>query len=308
MLRHYRAMADDPRLDAFQRAIAAVVRPGDIVADIGCGLGIFAVFACRAGAARVYAIEDGPIAEVAREVLRANDCADRVQLLIGRSTALAAPERARVVLFEDYRLELSTPSVMRTVADLHARWLEPGGVMLPSRARQLLAPVEDPAGRREIDRFADRNDVVSGVSLVPTRRRAFAEPFPRRLTAGALLAEPTVVRDLPVGELAPAFAFDGRVTASRDGQLDGLLLWMELQLGDAWLSNSPAAPRSAWNPLLFPFESPLTLCAGESLQLTFEAAPFDEALVFRWNAATADQRASAHSLDSLPLLRPPRAG
>src|SRR5947208_2973116 len=132
MLRHYRALADDPRLPAFQRAIAEVVRPGDVVADIGCGLGTFAVFACHAGAARVWAVEQGPIVEVAREVVRANGCADRVKFLIGRSTAIEPPERARVVVFEDYRLELSSPEVLRTVADVQRRWLASGGVLIPS--------------------------------------------------------------------------------------------------------------------------------------------------------------------------------
>ncbi|MDB4971168.1 MAG: putative methylase [Myxococcales bacterium] len=305
MLRHYRAMADDPRLDAFQRAIAAAVRPGDVVADVGCGLGIFSIFACRAGAARVLAVEEGPIVEVAREVVRANGCADRVQFLVGRSTTLAPPERARVVLFEDYRLELSTPAVVRTVADLQARWLAEDGVMLPGRVRQYLAAVEDPAGRKEIDRFADRGDLVSGVSLLPTRRRAFAEPFPRRLAAGALLGEPIVAREAAVADLQAAFAIDAHLTATRDGQLDGLLSWIDLQLGDTWLSNAPAAPRSAWTPLLFPFETPLTIRNNDVLQATFEVAPFDEALVFRWSAAAAGARVAAHSLDSLPLLRPP---
>src|SRR5205823_458687 len=59
MIEHYRQLIDDPvRLGAFQRAIAGVVRPGDVVADIGCGLGTYAIFAARAGARRVFAVED----------------------------------------------------------------------------------------------------------------------------------------------------------------------------------------------------------------------------------------------------------
>ena len=53
-LRDYGAMiADAGRSNAYAKAIARAVRPGDTVADIGCGPGVFSLLACRAGARRV---------------------------------------------------------------------------------------------------------------------------------------------------------------------------------------------------------------------------------------------------------------
>lgn len=112
MIRRYRAMIDDPvRLAAFQDAITQVVRPGDVVVDLGCAMGNFSVFACRAGARRVYAVEASPIIEVAREVVRANGFSNRVRFLPGLSTAIDVPERAQVVIFEDYPATLLSPGV-----------------------------------------------------------------------------------------------------------------------------------------------------------------------------------------------------
>ena len=62
-------LRDRRRIDAFLQAIAAVVRPGDHVLDVGSGLGTFARAAARAGARRVTAIEADPTAAaLAREL------------------------------------------------------------------------------------------------------------------------------------------------------------------------------------------------------------------------------------------------
>lgn len=52
-----RMVADRPRTDAFAAAIREVVRPTDTVLDVGTGTGILAMLAARAGARKVYAID-----------------------------------------------------------------------------------------------------------------------------------------------------------------------------------------------------------------------------------------------------------
>ena len=69
---HRRMLNDRIRTEAFRDAIEKVVKPGDVVVDVGAGTGILSLFAARAGAARVYAIERSPTIEQAKAIARAN--------------------------------------------------------------------------------------------------------------------------------------------------------------------------------------------------------------------------------------------
>ena len=80
---HRTMIRDRVRTEAFRRAINSVVRPGDIVLDIGAGSGILSVFAARADAASVYAAERTSIATLAHEVAAANGAGEIVRVIHG---------------------------------------------------------------------------------------------------------------------------------------------------------------------------------------------------------------------------------
>ena len=302
MLQHFRELIDDPvRLGAFQRAIASVVHPGDVVADIGCGLGTYAIFAARAGARRVFAVDDSPIVEAAREVVRDNGADDVVELMSGYSTALEPPEGCDVVIFEDYLTTLVSPGKARVVADLETRWLKPGGRLLPPRARLWLAPVEDPEGHLRIDRFHWSKDRVFGIDFGSTRRRVFASPHARKLGTGALVAAPDLAHDYDLLHLKRVEVSATRtLTASRDGVIHGLLLWFDLELAGTWLGTGPMAPPSAWQQTLLPLGAPLPVTAGAPIEVSLQAAPLGEVLVWRWSVASGGRRVDASSLEGTP--------
>jgi ribosomal protein L11 methyltransferase len=78
----------------------SVIRPGDVVADLGSGSAVLSIAAAKLGAARVAAIElDHDAIENAEENVRSNGVADRVEVLEGdASTLLPLLAPVRVVL------------------------------------------------------------------------------------------------------------------------------------------------------------------------------------------------------------------
>jgi protein arginine N-methyltransferase 3 len=55
-----------------------------VVIDVGCGTGILSIFAARAGARKVYALDASDIAKRARQIVADNDLADTITVIQGK--------------------------------------------------------------------------------------------------------------------------------------------------------------------------------------------------------------------------------
>src|SRR5258706_10457449 len=139
----YGAMiADSSRLEAYKKAIAKAVQPGDSVLEIGCGPGALALLACQAGARRVYAIDSEEIVHFARELAAANGFADRMEFIQSDSRKIQLPERVNVIISD---IRGSLPFFGQAIAcleDARQRHLAPGGRLIPQRDTLKAAIIE----------------------------------------------------------------------------------------------------------------------------------------------------------------------
>ena len=151
-------MLDDlSRTRAFTRALHQVVQPGDVVIDIGTGTGALAVEAARAGAARVYAIEELAIADAAVQIFVANGVADRVSLVRGRSTRIELPERAHVLVSEILGNDPLAEDIIPIFRDARTRLLLPGARFVPRSVDIVALPVDLPDEFLAANTFTDGN-------------------------------------------------------------------------------------------------------------------------------------------------------
>jgi ribosomal protein L11 methylase PrmA len=66
---------DEARTDAYFKAICGnpEVFKDKVVLDVGCGSGILSIFAAKAGAKKVYAVDNSSIHLVAKEMIKLNN-------------------------------------------------------------------------------------------------------------------------------------------------------------------------------------------------------------------------------------------
>lgn len=97
-------LIDEPRTKAFEKAINKIVKPQHNVLDIGTGSGIMALFAAKAGAKEVRAIEFDPcVADIARDNFINNGYKDKIQLIVDDARTLKFDKNIRkfdVVIME----------------------------------------------------------------------------------------------------------------------------------------------------------------------------------------------------------------
>ncbi len=140
---HRTMICDRVRTEAFRHAIESVVRPGDVVLDVGAGSGILSLFAARAGAACVYAVERTTVAAVAQGLAAANGVAEIVQVFHGDVMEIELPGRVDVIVSEWLGGFGIDEGMLGPVIAARDRWLKPGGVMIPRLVTAWAALVDD---------------------------------------------------------------------------------------------------------------------------------------------------------------------
>lgn len=97
----FNCLFDQERTEAFQSAIQKTVASGDVVVDMGTGSGVLAMFAARAGASRVYAVEfDENNVRSLRETFLRNGLDQIITVIPGDIRSVQLPEKVNVIIGE----------------------------------------------------------------------------------------------------------------------------------------------------------------------------------------------------------------
>ena len=277
---HRSMIRDRVRTEAFMHAIGSVVRPGDIVLDVGAGSGILSVFAARAGAARVYAVEQTSVAVLAQELAAANGVAEIVRVIHGDVMDVELPERVDVIVSEWLGGFGIDEGMLVPVIAARDRWLRPGGVMIPHSVTAWAALVHDRYLEETVQFLRDNPYGLELDDLVEktVNEISYSGGF-RHLAASDSRSEPsrlwtTNVGLIPLEQAQAPHEAETLLHVRDHGTANALALWFSADLAPGIsLSVGPGDPPTHWGMTTAPLRRSVELTPDMVVGARVRTAP-----------------------------------
>ena len=139
-----------------------------IVMDVGAGTGILSLFAAKAGAKKVYAIEPSQMHKLARKIVEENHLSATISVINKKVEDLILNEdvpQVDIIISEWMGYCLLYEGMLDSVLYARDHYLVKGGLIFPERARIYVAGINDFEYKMKSDSFYDLNSNPYGISL-----------------------------------------------------------------------------------------------------------------------------------------------
>ena len=263
-------LIDHVRTDGFQKAIHAVVQPGDRVVDVGTGSGVLAMFAAQAGAAEVYGLEITEMAAWAERLAKKNGL-DAVKIVKGDAGQFDLENKADVIVGEYLGMALIDEwRHYLAFVNVRDRILREGGSVVPRAASFLMSAVD--SHKLYWERGYGFYEVPSyGLDFSDVRPSEVASPRRYIVTAdyNALVTTKSVADFDFLTSDKDAFFFTSETefTYPADGNFHGFLGHFDVDMAPGQIMGTgPYHRETHWHHSYFPMPRRL-MQSGETLRL-----------------------------------------
>ena len=284
---HRRMLADATRTEAFARALKRVIVPGKTtVADIGAGTGILSFLAIKLGAKKCYLYEQGPVLALAKKLAAENRMQKQCVFIPGSSLHVRSPVKCDVVISETLGNFAYEEHLIENLADA-ARFLAPGGTMIPCGLTQHVAPVVNDRLWKELTVW---RDVGHGLAFGAAEETTFHNVYVRTVKPEDLLEKGSARvwdRVRFPGKNGSARKATVTWTADRPATVYGFAVWWEAELvPGVTLSTSPFAKATHWEQIVLPLRKPIAAKSGDIISIELHSdSRLQTGINVQWSAA-----------------------
>ncbi|KAK7503309.1 hypothetical protein BaRGS_00005574 [Batillaria attramentaria] len=244
---------------------------GKVVLDVGCGTGILSMFAARAGASQVFAVDQAEIIYQAMGIIRENNLEDKITFIKGRLEDVTLPvEKVDIIMSEWMGYFLLFESMLDTVVVARDQFLAPGGKVYPDKCSVWLVGVADSELWQQAVGFWDD---VYGFSMSCMKSGAVEDAHVEVVQADKVITEPCKVKDLDLNTCQLTdleFTSNFTLRCCGDGELTSIVGYFNIgfEAGcsrQVHFSTSPSDPPTHWKQTVFHLETPIAVSDGMTI-------------------------------------------
>jgi len=277
---HEEMLKDEVRMKAYRSAILnnRHLFRDRIVLDVGCGTGIMSLFAARAGAKKVYGLDNSDIIVQAIQIVKDNKLEDTITLIKGKVEEIELPvPSVDIIISEWMGYCLLYEAMLNTVIFARDKWLKPEGIILPDKAVMNICAIEDAEYKDDKINFWDN---VFGFNMSCIKKAAIQEPLvdtveSKQIMTGSYKLLTIDINTAKVSDLT--FKVPFRLFAIRDDYCHALVASFDIEftkcLKPITFSTGPHAQYTHWKQTVFYLNDVLSMKRGEEIRGEFFCKP-----------------------------------
>ncbi|VDK61841.1 unnamed protein product [Anisakis simplex] len=252
-----------------------------VVMDVGSGTGILSMFAAKAGARKVIAIEFSNMATQSKQIVKDNNLEHIITVVHGKVEEIVelpeGIEKVDVIISEWMGYCLFYESMLNTVIYARDKWLKPDGAMFPDRAKLFLCAIEDRQYKEDKINWWDN---VYGFNMSSIRRVAIAEPLVDVVDHAQVVTNNCLLRDVDLYTVTVndlSWSADYMLRVTRNDYIQALVTFFTVEFSKCHkrtgFSTGPDVQYTHWKQTVFYLQESLTCKKNEEITGVFSIAP-----------------------------------
>lgn len=273
---HHEMLDDKVRTESYQDAILQNSRlfKDKIVLDVGCGTGILSMFAAKAGAAKVYGIDQSDVVYKAMDIIRENNLQNQIHLIRGQIEDVNLPvDKFDIIVSEWMGYFLLFEGMLDSFIRARNKFLKPSGIVLPNKASISIVGISDPGS---YDKYVHFWDNVYGFSMKCMKNDVLKEASIDTVPSEKIFTTSSVLKNFNLTTCdihACQFKSKFSLEVISDGVLTALVGYFDIVFDldkPVAFSTGPKSTKTHWQQTVFYLEETIMVKKGDKIDGTLQ--------------------------------------